>query len=46
MVGLEGWWWYVSKTYIYDGFIDGFLAWLSDLLGNGITFNELYKKIK
>ena len=45
MVGLEGYNWGWSKVEEYDGFIDGFLAWLQNLLGNVITFNALYKKI-
>jgi len=45
MVGLEGYAWGWSKAEIYEGFVDGFLAWLENLLGNVITFNALYKKI-
>lgn len=45
MVGLEGYAWGWTKAEIYDGFVDGFLAWLENLLGNVITFNALYKKI-
>ena len=45
MVGMEGYKWGDTKVDIYDGFVDGFLAWLENLLGNVITFNALYKKI-
>ena len=45
MVGLEGYYWGWTKVEIYDGFVDGFLAWLENLLGNVITFNALYNKI-
>ena len=45
MVGMEGYAWGWTKVEIYDGFVDGFLAWLQNLLGNVITFNALYKKI-
>lgn len=45
MIGMEGYAWGWTKAGLYDGFVDGFLAWLENLLGNVITFNSLYKKI-
>ena len=45
MVGMEGYAWGWTKAGLYEGFVDGFLAWLENLLGNVITFNALYKKI-
>jgi len=45
MVGMEAYAWGWTKVAVYDGFVDGFLAWLENLLGNVITFNALYKKI-
>jgi len=45
MVGMEGYAWGLEKAGLYDGFVEGFLAWLQNLLGNVITFNALYNKI-
>lgn len=45
MVGLEGYAWGLEKAGLYEGFVEGFLAWLQNLLGNVITFNALYNKI-
>jgi len=46
MTGLELYKWYLTKKQQFDNFGDVFTAWLQNLLGNVITFNSLYKKVK
>ena len=45
-IGLDAYTFYLIKDEQFGGFSDWFPAWLQSLLGNVITFNSLYTKIK
>lgn len=43
--GLELYVWGLNKSQQFESFSDVFAAWLQNLLGNVLTFNQLYEKI-
>ena len=45
-IGLEGYSYYLIKDEQFGPFADWFPAWLQNLLGNVVTFDALYKKVK
>ena len=46
MTGIEAYGFVLTKQEQFDSFSDVFQAWLQSLLGNVITFNNLYGKIE